>query len=96
MRYVRNDNDVITVKIANQLLDSGKNIEQILNPEHGLLISVVVSCDGSYALHVRCFVKAAGAMSWVMEVIGRWTSILTGMSSGLCSKATCSMTEATE
>lgn len=56
LRYVRNDTDVIAVKIANQLLDSGKNIEQILNPEHRLHISVVVSCDGSYGLHVRCIV----------------------------------------
>lgn len=56
LRYVRNDTDVIAVKIANQLLDSGKNIEQILNPDHGLRISVVVSCDGSYGLHVRCIV----------------------------------------
>ena len=37
----------------------------------------------------------AGAMSWVMEVTGRLTSILMGMSSGLCPKVTCSMTEAT-
>lgn len=56
LRHVRGDTDVIAVKIANDLLDSGQTVEQILTTDHELRISVAANCDGSYDVDVSCIV----------------------------------------
>ena len=54
LRYVRNDTDVIAVRIANEALDLGASVDQILASDRGLRISVTSNRDGSYDFYVGC------------------------------------------
>lgn len=60
LRYVRNETDVIAVKIANDSLDHGKTVEQLLVSEQGLHLSVNPNSDGSYCFYVRCISGCVG------------------------------------
>lgn len=64
LRYVRTDTDIIAVKIANEALDRGESIDQILSHECGMDISVNANRDGGYDFHVSCIVGSGN------EVVG--------------------------
>jgi hypothetical protein len=69
LRYVRNDTDVIAVKIANDALDHGASVDQILASDRGLRISVTANRDGSYDFYVGCL---AGNGREVVGDSGNW------------------------
>jgi hypothetical protein len=64
LRYVRNDTDVIAVKIANDALDHGASFDQILTSDRRLCISVTANRDGGYVFYVRYLAGNGG------EVVG--------------------------
>ena len=69
LRYVRNDTDVIAVKIANESLDKGETVEKILTSKSGLRLSVAALPDESYDFHVSCI---AGSGRDVVGDGGNW------------------------
>jgi hypothetical protein len=69
LRYVRNDTDVIAVRIANEALDHGAPVDQILAFDRGLRISVTANRDGSYDFHASCI---AGSGRDVVGDGGTW------------------------
>lgn len=73
LRYVRNDTDVIAVKIANESLDNGESVEKILTSKSGLRLSVAALPDGSYDFHVSCI---AGSGRDVVGDGGNWKVVI--------------------